>query len=84
MNRFTKTYLLPLSPPNMKTNTQVCVASIQASSKGINHIEEDTIAPIKLLKTSTNNPMLILQINGSTQQLSRNILLQATLYDTIR
>ena len=80
MDIFDKTYLLPLSPPNMNTNTQVCVASIKASSIGINHIEKDTIAPIKLLKTSTNNPMLILQLNGSTQQLSRNILLRTALY----
>ena len=34
---FDKNRLLPLSPPNMVTNTQVCVASIQTSSKGINH-----------------------------------------------
>ena len=37
---FTKTHLLPLSPPNIITNTQACVASIQTYSKGINHIAE--------------------------------------------
>ena len=35
---FAKTNILPLMPPNMITNTQACVASIQTSSKGINHI----------------------------------------------
>ena len=37
---FSKTHLLPLSPPNMITNTHACVSSIQISSKGINHIAE--------------------------------------------
>ena len=83
MDIFDKTYLLPLSPPNMETNTQVCVASIQSSSIGINHIKEDTLSPIKLLKTSTNNPMVIIQVNFSTQQLSRNTLLWAAQYDTV-
>ena len=35
---FSKTHLLPLSPPNMITNTQACVASVQTSSKVINNI----------------------------------------------
>ena len=51
---FSKTHLLPLSPPNMITNTQACLASVQTSSKGINQIAEDTLAPIKLLTTRTN------------------------------
>ena len=59
-NSFNKTQLPPLIPPNMKTNTQACVASIQKSSKGINKIAEDTLAPIELEVTSTNNPMVII------------------------
>ena len=43
---FAKTRLLPLSPPNMITNTQAMVAYVQTSSKGINQIAEDTVAPI--------------------------------------
>ena len=34
--RLAKTQLPPLSPPNTKTNTQECVASIKTSSKCIN------------------------------------------------
>ena len=80
--RFAKTRLLPLSPPTMIINTQACVDSIQTSSKGINHIVEETIAPIKLLTTRTNNPMVIIQAKGSIQQPFRNIFLWAAAYDT--
>ena len=55
-----KTHLLPLSPPSMITNTQVCVASVQTSSKVINHIAKDTLGPIKLQVTSTNDHMVII------------------------
>ena len=48
VDRFAKTRLLPLSPPNMITNTQAMVASVQTSSKVINWIEEDTVTPIQL------------------------------------
>ena len=82
--RFAKTCLLPLSPPKMITNTKACVASIQTSSRGINQIAEDTLAPIKLLTTRTNGPMVILQRKGSTRQTSRNILLREVSYDTLR
>ena len=81
---FDKTQLHPLSPPNMKTNTQACVASIQTSSKRINDIAEDTLKPIQLLKTRTNDPMEILQENGSTQQPSINILLREVAYYTVQ
>ena len=81
---FAKTNLLPLMPPNMITNTQACVASIQTSSKGINQIAEDTLAPIQLQVTRTNDPMVIIRAKGSTQQPSRNILLRAAAYDTVR
>ena len=73
----TKTHLPPLSPPNMITNMQACVASIQKSSKVINHIAEDTLAPIQFQVTRTNNHMLIVQAKVSTQQPLRSILLQA-------
>ena len=33
---------------------------------------------------STNDPMVIIRSKGSTQQPSRNILLRATAYDTVR
>ena len=46
--RFAKTNIIPLIPPNMITNTQACVASVQTSSKCINHITEDTLAPNNL------------------------------------
>ena len=81
---FAKTHLLPLSPPNMITNTQAMVSSIQTSSKGINWIEEDTLAPIQLQVTRTNDPMVIIRMKGSTQQPSRNILLRVAAYDTVR
>ena len=80
---FAKNHLRPLSPPNMITNTQACVASVQTPSKGINQISEDTLAPIKLQVTRTNNPMVIIRATGSTQQPSRNILLRAAAYDTV-
>ena len=80
-DRFAETWLLPLSPPNMKKNTQTCVASIQTSSKVINYIVEDTLAPIQLLETRTNYPMVIHWENSSTRQLSRDILLRAVAYE---
>ena len=57
---FSKTQQLPLSPANMKTHIQECVASIQTSSKGIKRIAKDKLSPIQLLKTRTNNPIVIL------------------------
>ena len=81
---FAKTHLLPLSPPNMMKNIEACVASVQTSSKGINHIAEYTLAPIKLQVTSTNDPMLIIRAKVSTQQPSRNIILRVAGYDTVR
>ena len=61
-----KTHLPPLIPPNMITNKQACVASIKTSSKFINKIVEDTLAPIKLIITRTNEPMVIIRAKGST------------------
>ena len=84
VDSFTKTHLLPLSPPNMLKNTQACVASVQTSSKLINQISEDTLAPIQLQVTSTNDPMVIIREKGSTHQPPINILLRAAEYDTVR
>ena len=67
----------------MLKNTQACVASVQTSSKDINQISEDTLAPIQLQVTRTNDPMVIIRAKGSTQQPSRNILLRAAVYDTV-
>ena len=44
VDSFAKIYLLPLTPPNMITNTQEMVSSVQTSSKGINWIAEDIVA----------------------------------------
>ena len=55
-----KTCLLPISPTNMIKNTQACVSSITTSSKGIDIIVEDTLSPIELLTTRTNDPMVII------------------------
>ena len=65
---FAKTHQIPLIPPNMIKNKQEYVSSIQKSSKGINHIAEDTLAPAKFLTERTNNPMVIIQGKGSIQQ----------------
>ena len=60
VDSFAKTHLFPLIPPNMITNTHAMVDSIQTSSKGINWIAEDTVSPIQLEVTSTNDPMMII------------------------
>ena len=83
VDSLSKTHLLPLSPPNIITNTQAMVASFQTSSKGVNYIAEDTVVPIQLEVTSTNDPMVIIRAKGSTQQPSINILLRAAAYDTV-
>ena len=83
VDSFAKTHLLPLSPPNIITNTQAMVASVKTSSKGVNLIAEGTVAPIQLEVTSTNDPMVIIRAKGSTQQPSRNIFLRAASYDTV-
>ena len=83
VDSFAKTHLPPLIPPNIITNTQAMVASVQTSSKGINWIAEDTVAPIQLEVTRTNDPTVIIRAKGSTQQPSRNILLRAAVYDTV-
>ena len=68
----------------MITNTQAMVASAQTSSKGINQIAEDTVAPIQLQVTSTNDPVVIIRAKVCTQQPSRNNLLRAAAYDTVQ
>ena len=55
----------------MITNKQAYVASTQTSPKFIDNIVEDTLVPIKLLKTKINYHMVIIQAEGSIQQLSK-------------
>ena len=81
---YAKTHLPPFSPPIMITNTQAMVASVQTSSKTINKIAEDTVAPIQLQVTRTNDPMVIIQAKGRTQQPSRKIILRAAAYNRVR
>ena len=83
VDSFAKTHLLPLSPPNMITNIQAMVASIQTSPKCINYITEDTVSPIQFQVKRSNNHMVIIRAKGSTQQPSRNILLWAAAYGTV-
>ena len=59
------------------------VASVQTSSKGINWIAEDTVAPIQLEVTRTNGPMVISRAKGSNQRPPRKILLRAAAYDSV-
>ena len=42
VDSFAKTHILPLIQPNIITNTQAMVASVQISLKGINWIAKDT------------------------------------------
>ena len=51
-------------------NTQACVASIQTSSKGINKIAEDTLAPIQMKKSAivaVINSLLIYEYVGGRE-----------------
>ena len=54
------------------------------NSRVINEIEEDTLAPIKLITTRENDPVGILQAKGHTQQPPINILLCLVAYDTVQ
>ena len=87
-----ETYLIkkmypPLIPKDLTKNTQVCAASIEVSSvsntEEINNISLQTVAPIDLHVTSTNDPVIFLQEKGM-QQLSRTIILRYTVYDAMR
>ena len=75
--RFVKTKLRSLAPTDLTTNNQACAASVQVTSgskyKEINEISCRTAAPIEVQKTRTNDPVIVLQSNGS-QQSSRNIV----------
>ena len=66
-----KKKLPPLSPPNLTTNTQACAASIQvyyeAKAEDINSISCQTVAPIELQVTRTDDPMVVLRANGKKQ-----------------
>ena len=84
---FAKTKLPPLIPNYLTTNTQACSASIQVSSgantEEIKYISLQTVAPIELQVTRTDDPMVVLQEKG-VQQSSRNIILWAAVYDAVR
>ena len=84
--RFAKTMLLPLSPPDLATNTQACTAYIQLSSgskaEEINNISRHIVALIALQVTRTYDPMFVLQTLG-TQQSSKKIILVPASYDAV-
>ena len=86
-DRFSKTELPPLSSPKLTINTQVCAALIQVSyvykAEYINNISRQTVAPIELQVTRTDDTMVFLRVNG-TQQFSRNIILQAAASNAVR
>ena len=86
-DRFSETNLLPLSPPNLTTNTQAYAASIQVSSgakdEEINSISHQTVAPIEVQVTRTDDPMVFFQAKG-TQKSLRNNILQDAEYDILR
>ena len=77
----------PLRPPELKTNNQACAASIQASSvaksEEINEISRCTFAPIEVQVTKIDDPMVVLRAKYG-QQLSRNIVLLAAVYEAAR
>ena len=87
MDSFSKTKLLPLSPPELTTNTQACAASIQvysgAKAEEINNISLQKVAPIKLQVTRTDDPMVFFQAKGTQKSLS-NIIIWAAEYDAVR
>ena len=84
---FAKTNIPPLIPPNLSTNTQSCDSSIQVSSgakaEEINNISHQTVVPIELQVTRTEDPMVVLR-EKDKQKSSRNIILRATAYDAVR
>ena len=86
MGSFEKTILPPLSPPYLVTNTQAYAASIQVysdtKSEEINNILRQKVAPIELQLISTDDCMFVL-LERVTQQFSRNIILQATVYEAV-
>ena len=54
----------PLNPTELTTNAQACAASIQVSSEAkaeeINNISLQTVSPIELQVTRTDDPMVVL------------------------
>ena len=63
--RFLKTKIPPLIPPDLNTNTQACAASAQVpfvyNSKEINDISCIKVAHIEVQETSTDYTMVVLQ-----------------------
>ena len=86
-DHFVKKKLLPLSPTDLTMNTQACASPIQvfsgAKAEEINEISLHTVATIEVQVTRTDDPMVVLRAKGA-QQLSRNIVLQATAYDAVK
>ena len=81
---FAKTFLPPLIPTIMITTSQTCEAFVQICSKCINQIVENTLEPIKLNMTKTNDPMVIIRAKGSTRKPPIKILLQAAAYEAMQ
>ena len=84
---FMKTHLLPLSPPDIGTNHQACLAGTQQSNKDkvddIGGISKSSIVPIDMEEVSTTDPMVILREKRSCRA-SRNLLISTASYDTVR
>ena len=83
---FVKSRIHPLSPPNLRTNTQACDVSIQlyygAKAGKINKISRHIVAPIEKHVTRTNDTMVVLRSKIS-QQSPKNIFLRAAAYDAV-
>ena len=62
---FKRTHLLPLSPPNIETNYQYCLAGTQQSNTEkadeIGRIAKSSIVPIDTEEVRTTEPMVILR-----------------------
>ena len=65
---FVKKKDTPLSPPDLSTNTQEYVASIQVfsgdKSKDINVLAHRTIGPIEIQEIRVNDPMVLFLEKG--------------------
>ena len=86
-DRFVKINLPPLILSDFTTNSQACDASIQVSSgskaEEINNISFQTVGPIEVKITRTDDHMFVLRAKG-TQQSSRNIIIGDAAYDSVR
>ena len=84
---FAKTNLLPLISTDLTTNNQSCAASVQVSygskAEEINNMLRQTVAPIELQFTGTDDTMVFLQAKGA-QQSARKDILWDPVYDAVR